>query len=120
MPLRQKFFFEFEVIFDDPIVHDRDTPRAVPMWMGIALLRDPMRGPACMRNPAGSRRLKARHLFFELGDLTFASDGRQFPVLNRESGGVVPAVLKGPEPFHEDGRSGFAADVTNDSTHIVL
>src|SRR5579871_7031976 len=48
VPFSKKAFFQFEIVFDNPIVDNDETSRAVPVGMRVFFCRPAMRGPARM------------------------------------------------------------------------
>ena len=111
--------FQHPVIFDDSVVYQGDILRLGAVRMGIDVVRDTMRRPACVRDADISAQLLPREEMFEVRDLALAFVNVERTVLidHRHTRAVVTAVFQPVQTFQQD-RTGFApADISYNPTH---
>ena len=112
------------VVFDDPVVDQRDPARLVKMRVGIDFGRRTVGGPAGVGDARGrvakplvgpirmGALAEIRHLAGRLGDDDPAA------IQNGESRGIITAVFKPSQAVDEDGGSVRLAYVSYDATHV--
>ena len=109
---------QFQVVFDDAVVNDRDPARAVPVRVGVFLGRPAVGGPAGVSDavfPVERVRLEGAH---QVGQLPGGAAHRDLPASDhRQPGRVVPPVLQFTQPPEEDADNGFRPDISDDSAH---
>jgi hypothetical protein len=115
---------QFQVVFDDAVMHHHDAPGAVPMGMGVFFGWPAMRRPAGVADAIGAvQRMLPDHLF-QVAQL--ARRAAQFQPMSRgphgDAGRVISPVLQPSQAFKNDRDYVFRADISHDSTHrfIVL
>ena len=109
----------FEIVFNDPVVNQRNLAVLAQMGMGIDVVRLAMGGPAGVPDAerAGQERAMLR-FFFEIGKTSFAFFHMQHAVRrDADARGVIAAVFQTAKAVQQNGRRLFAADISNDSTH---
>ena len=109
-------------VLDDPVVDDRDRAGAVPVRMGVEVVRPAVGRPASVgqadrgvRGPVGDRRLEIDQLAGPLLDEQVAG-----VVDERDPGRIVAAVFEALEPFDEDGARLPRTGVPDDAAHGVM
>ena len=120
--LTRQLAFQFQVVFDDAVMHYHDAPGAVAMWMGILFGRPAVRCPPGVANAVGAlERMLPDHLF-QVTQLTRGP--AQFQPMSRipycDTGRVVAAVFEPPQAFQNDRDNILRADISHDSTHRLL
>ena len=106
------------VVLDDAVDHDRDTPGAVGVRVGVLLVGPAVRGPARVPEAGGGRgAVVARGLeqLVQVADGAHHVDAVRLD--ERDPRGVVAAVLQAPEAVEDDGLAGSTADVAYDAAH---
>ena len=116
-PLGAELRTQCRCVLDDPVVDDGESVVCVGVWMGVAIARLAMRGPAGVadaRSPFQAFRQKA----LQFPHLAFALVDAQRSIAHHgQPGRVVPPVLEAMQPFHQNRRRVLASDVAHDSTH---
>ena len=107
------------VVFNDAVMYHGDAALHVRMRMGVQVAGFPMGGPAGMADANSARNRaflqKARQIFQpSLGlahaDLSVRAD-------HCHSGAVISTIRKPLQPFHQNGRSVFRADISHNAAH---
>ena len=107
-------------VLDDPVVHDGDPAGGVRVRVRVVLGRltvgRPARVPDARRplEPGGQPGDEVGHPALRLADLEAA------PGDDRDTRGVVAAVLQASQPLEEDRGGVLRADVADDAAHSVV
>src|ERR1700685_1660472 len=117
-----ELFLQREVVLDDPIVHDDDSPGAVAMRGRILFRGTAMWGPSGVANAVGSIERFEADAFFEITQLAFGATNLQTVAIaaHCDSGGVVPAIFEAPKPLDDDGHHTLLAHISNNAAHGLL
>ena len=113
---------QLEIVLDDAVVDQRDLAVLADMRMGINVIRLSMGRPAGMtdagRPVQGRAVLRQLHQVFQ-PPLRF---GNLEAVLTRHTDArrVIAAVFQPRQSFQQDRSRLLLADVSNDTTHIIL
>ena len=90
-----ELLFQVEVVFDDAVVDDHDSARAVAVRVGILLSRPPVRRPSRVPNPVLAIDRRRRNHLFEACELAGASPQIDGAVANhRNTRRIVAAVFE--------------------------
>ncbi len=119
--LRLEFPPQHRVVFDHPIVHDRDSvtiATAAQVRMGIAIGGRSVRCPARMADPASTRQgMLLEHLFqdpYPAGALPHL----EVPIVDRRQPRAIVAAILEPAQARDQDRAGVMhSRVTDNSTH---
>src|ERR1700678_1280941 len=92
------------VIFNDAVVHDRETVFGC-MRMRITLARDAVCGPAGMGDTDRSMARRAVERFLECANLADGSKACQMTgtVDHGDTCRIITSIFEPPQPLHEDG-----------------
>ena len=110
------------VILDDPVMHDDDSPRAIAMRVSIFFSGTAVGGPAGMADSIGSiERLEADN-FFEVAEFAFGAADLQAVTIaaNRDTGGVITAIFEPPQTIQNDRYNPLLANISDNSAHDSL
>ena len=113
---------QFQVVFDDAVMHHHDAPGAVSMRMGVLFGWPAMGRPTGVANAVGAVQRVLPDHFFQVAQLP----GRpaQFEPMSRgphsDTGGVISAVFQPPQAFQNDRDYVLRADISHDSAHRLL
>ena len=102
-PSSISFRLQGNVVLDDAVVHDDDSPGAIAMRVGVLFGRTAVRGPAGVADAVGAiQRLEADD-FFQIAQLAFSAANLQaFAIAaHRDSGGIVSAIFQ-PSEVHRE------------------
>ena len=106
------------IVFDDPVVDQRQPPGLVEMRVRVLVRGTAVRGPASVGNadlPGGGM------LFEQVGEHLDApgalADFELAAVNGGEARRVVAAIFQPPQPVQQDGGRRCLADVADDSAH---
>ena len=111
---------EVGVILDDAVVDDGDRARAVAMRMGVLVGGFAVGRPAGVGHTQLALRGLARQDALERGDLPDAPAHLETAIVDqRDTGGVVAAVLEPLEPVHQEWHGLLLADISDDSAHAL-
>jgi hypothetical protein len=114
-------FFDRAKVFDDAVVDQRNGAVRADVRVGVHVIGRPVRSPARVADAdsAGSwlRLQKPRQVVDAPGRLGHVEPAA---VGGDDSRAVVAAVLKPPQPAHEELRRGLRAKVSNNSTHGLI
>jgi hypothetical protein len=123
----EQLLLELEVVLDDPVDDHVDAVVRVVVRVRVLLGDAPVRGPARVPDAGRRRRGEHRHAavagrrghrLLPAREVPDGADRLQPTLrLDRDSGRVVPAVLKLLEPVEEDVLHRPMADVPNDAAH---
>ena len=101
----QEAFLDPVEVLNDPVVHDRESARAIRMRMGVLIARRSVRGPAGVAD-AG---FAGRHVLGDQGSQTLVDAALAFAGLQRrpgcqqtDAGAVVTPVFQTPQAFDQD------------------
>src|SRR6185295_18572049 len=115
-----QFVAEFFVVFDDPVMHNRNFT-AREYGVGVAGYRCTMRRPARMRDSGLRREPLLRYLRGEIRDPRDAAKTLQ--TIFREhcdAAGVISAVFETPQAFNQDRNDVASGRRADDATHGLL
>jgi|GEM_PF-4369728 len=94
-------FFQFQVVFDDAIMHHHNTPR--PVRVGIDLRWPPVGRPAGVADATGAGCRLVLENLFQIDQLPFgAADLRLTAVEGADPGRVIAAVFQSPQAVDND------------------
>ena len=121
MALADQFITQRGVIFDHPVVADREAAAFVEVWMRVLIRHAAVRRPARVRD---ARVARERRLLQQRGEICDAARAlARLDVATGERGdarGVVAAVFKPAEAVEEDWDCWILADVADDAAHEIL
>ena len=110
---------QLAVVFDDAVVNDGYPPAAVPVRMGVAVGRRPVRRPARVRDARRPDEVGRLATLDERGDTARALDAVQGAVgpQHRDARGVISPVLECLETLEQVADCLATAGIANDSAH---
>jgi len=122
MAFLMEFFFQFEVVFDDSVVHHDDLSAAVAVRMRIFFGWAAMGGPARVADSVRAFDGRFGDDLFEVSELAWGTPNLQLAVLgdNGDSRRIVAAVFQLAQTFDDDGDNFLRADVADNSAHAGL
>ena len=111
--------YEVLVVADADVVHHNHVAVAVAMGMGVLFGRTPVRGPAGVANPAGPLDRVHANGLLQIAEFALGAADLEpvIAAIDRESGGIVAAVLKTPQPLQNDGYRLAATDISDNPAH---
>ena len=107
------------VVLDDAVVHDDDSPGAVAMGMRVFFRGPAMGGPAGVADAVGAiERLEADDLF-QVAQLALGAANLQtFAIAAHcDSGGIVAAIFQPSKSLDDDRYHPFLANISHDAAH---
>ena len=117
-----QLFLEFQIVFDDAVVHHRNV--AHPVGMGVGLGRPPVGGPAGVADAHLALQGVLEEQVFQF--LQFAqapADGQAgFAVIadHRHPRRVIAPVLQPFQPVQDDGHGLLGPQISDDAAHSRL
>jgi len=118
MALALQLLFQFQVVFDDAVVHHHNLPGAVAMRVRVFFRGTAMRGPACVSDAVSAFNRRFLESFLKVPQFSGRAADFQLAVVHYgNSGGVVAAVLQLAQAFNYDGDDFFRSYVTDNSAH---
>jgi hypothetical protein len=114
-----QLFLEFEVVFDDSVVHDDDLPGAVSVGVSIFFSGAAMSGPAGVANAVSAFERRLGDDLFEVAKFSGSAPNLQFAgtVHHRDSRGIITAVFEFAETFNDHGYDFLGPDIADNSAH---
>src|SRR5215472_2975078 len=114
-----QLFFQFEVVFDDSVVHHHNLSGAVAVRMGVFFGGASMRGPSCVADAVRAFDGRLGNCFFQVAQLSRRAANFQLTsaIHDGNAGGVVAAVFQLAQPFNDHGNDFFRANVSKNSAH---
>ena len=113
-----QFLLKRMIIFNNPVVDDKDFLLLVPMGMGIFFGRLPMGGPAGVCNTCTPGNGQTVDLCLQINNTPRRPVKAYLSsILHRQTGRVIAAVFQPSQALQEDGLCILGPDITNDSTH---
>src|SRR5436305_9744306 len=92
-----KILFKRLIIFDHTVVHEREFPAGVEVWVRGFIGHFAMRGPACVTNPKRTGKRLLRDQLGKCRDAAGTFAGLEVPSIHdRNSSGIVAAIFKTP------------------------
>ena len=114
---QRKFSLQRRVIFDNPVVYDREVPGTIGVGMRIDRVRLPVRRPPRV-SYANSGRLNATGHGFKPGHFAGSLNHVDVTVGKKSyARRIIPAVLEPLQPLHEDFTGVPVSDITNYPAH---
>lgn len=118
--LLEEEFFHAEVIFNDPVVDDRNGIVAAGMGVGVCLGNIAVGGPAGMADAEFPAEVFPDRVF-EFDDAPGAPDGVEGTLAQScQTGGVVTPVFKSLQSIKHHAGGAILTNIANNSTHKVL
>jgi hypothetical protein len=117
-----KFFFEFEIVFDDAVVHHDNVARAIAVRVSILLGGTSVSGPAGVTNAVSAFDGRLGDGFFQIAKFSRRAADFEFAgaVHDGDAGGVVAAVFEFAKALDNHGNDFFGTDVSEDSAHLTV
>ena len=117
-----QFTLQFQVVFDDAVMHHHDAPGAIPVGMGIFFGRPAVGCPAGMADAVGAVQRVLPDHFFQVAQLARGAAQLEWVsrAAYRDTGRVVAPVFQPPQAFNDDGDDILGANISHDSTHRIL
>src|SRR6185312_8298489 len=118
-----KFYAQFGVILDNPIMHYSQHTSAIEVGMRVRVVGTPVCGPTRVTNTQWTilRTLRFRDRRFQIRDFARATMQGQRAIggENRDTGGIVAAIFETSERIKQNGSDigPLRADVANDTAH---
>src|SRR5450759_5523838 len=100
-------------------MHHGDRALAAGVWVGVAVGRRAVGGPAGVAHPGGAGQRMRGDLLVQVGQLAGATLDGQAAVEDGHPGAVVAAILQSAQAVHDDTQRLLIPDVPNDSTHVL-
>src|SRR5664279_135144 len=100
-------------------MHHGDRAIAAGVWVGVAVGRRAVGGPAGVAHPGGAGQRMRGDLLVQVGQLAGAALDGQAAVEDGHPGAVVAAILQSAQAVHDDTQRLLIPDVPNDSTHVL-
>ncbi len=111
-----KFVAQLLEILDNPVVDKRDMRGR--MWVGIALGRGPMRGPARMRDTGDTSSGVARQFLDQVFQLALSPATQQLAFVDgTQARAVIAAILHAPEAVEQPRHNVTLTDNPDNSAH---
>lgn len=90
--------------------------------MGVGIVRNPVRGPARVRDADGSAEVLTLEEMFQVRDLAFAFENVEGPrcVDQRDSRTVVTPVFEAVQTLHQNRTGITPADISYNSAHLLF
>ena len=118
-PALIKLFLQFQVVFDDAVVHHRDV--AYPVGMGVGLGGAPVGGPAGVADAHLTREgVLPQQVFQLLQFAQAAADGQAVIADHRHPRRVIAPVLQPFQPVQDDGHGLLGPQISDDAAHSRL
>ena len=109
---------QFSVIFDDAVLHHRQSTAAITVGMGVVLLGFAVGGPAGMADAHQPRGSLTLHPCRQVHQLALGPDAMQLPCLHRgHTGRVVAAIFQLTKTLKQQRCCVPRANHRNDSAH---
>ena len=126
--LGTQFGAQLLVVFDDAVVHQRDTRLAfdgspfglrakAEMRVCVVRGRHAVRGPARVRDAGIAAQAILLHLLQQLGDTGRAAGALQTVIPDSHAAGVIAAVLQALQALHQHRHHIVRTHTSNDSAH---
>ena len=114
----RELFAQGPMVFNDPVLNNRNPATAITVGVGVVLLRLAMGRPAGVADPAKPGRTLTAHTNAEVVQLSFRTKTMQILALQRGNArGVVAAVFQLPKSFQQERGRISRTDHRNDSAH---
>ena len=99
--LIDEHFFQFQIVFNDPVMHNGNFTLFIKMRMGVYVRRLAMGGPARMRNAGGAGHSLFRYPVFQVRQTALCLANLQFTLLSDHGNAcaVISAVFQPSQPF---------------------
>ncbi len=119
---RLQAVLQFQIVFDDAVVHHHHVAVAIAMGMGVLFGGPAVGRPASV--PDAERAIDGAEAdgVFQVAQLTFGAPDVELTVvaINRDAGRVVPAIFQPLEAFQDDRNGSPSAYVTDNSAHATI
>src|SRR5258708_7620737 len=104
MAFFNQLLLQRDVVFNDSVVYDYDSPGAVAMRMRVLFRGAAVSCPTSVADAVGSIQGFEADDFFEIAQLALSATDLQAIAIaaHCDSGGVVAAVFQAPQPFDDD------------------
>ena len=118
--MAQKLLLDLHIVFDDAVVHQRDSPVLADMGVCVDVIGLAMGSPAGMADAEGPLHIRAavnhvrQHLKPPLGLINLQA---LFPGPHRHAGGVIAPVLHPGQALQQNGRRLLLAHIADNTTH---
>jgi hypothetical protein len=118
VPFLLERLLDFQVVFDDAVVHHDDRAAAVAMWVGVFLRGRAVRGPARVADAVSPVNGIQPNDLFQIAQLAGGAADLELPFANhRQARRVVAAILQPLQAFEQHRHHALASDVSDDSRH---
>ena len=118
LAVAEKVLLQRLVIFDHPVVHQRELAALVEMRMRVLIRRLPVRGPASVADSVGAGRRPRRHQLPQFGNAAGAFARLDLiPIYDRHAGRIVAAIFQPTQPIQKNRPRLRTSYVTNDAAH---
>jgi hypothetical protein len=114
-----QMLLEFQVVFDDAVMHHRDLLHLVGMGVGL--------GGAAVGSPAGvadahlaGQRLQAQQLVQLQQFAHAAADGQAVFPDDRHARGIIPPVFQALQAVQDNGHGLLGTQIADDAAHSYL
>src|SRR4051812_45341971 len=98
MATRYQPMLELEVVFDDPVLNDRDLAAGIAVRVGVLLSHRAVGGPARVADPARPTGGLLAQMRYQVGQLAdTAAQLHAFAVVDRDPGRIIAAIFQAPQ-----------------------
>ena len=112
-------FFDLQVVFDDPVVHNRDFVLAAQVRVGVDVRWFAVSGPPGVADTDCARNRLLVHQLLEGGQAAFLLyNTKALLIHHRNAGRIIPPVFQALQPIENDRHSAFVSHITNNAAHI--
>ena len=116
--LGDELALDLEIVFDDAVVDNDDTARAVAMRMRVLFSRAAMRGPSRMAKAIDADERLSLNGVFEVDQFARAAPHFDRAVLHDgDAGGVIAAILELAQSLDQDRHDWLRSNVADNSAH---
>src|SRR5580704_5955417 len=114
-----QFLLEFQIVFDDAVVHHDDFALAVAMRMRILLGRPSVSSPTRMTQAVDAINRIVANGLLEIWQFAGGAANLHMAVLadHGDACGVVSAVFQASQPVQDQGYNFLRANVSDDAAH---
>ncbi len=112
-------FLQFQIIFNNPVVHHHNLPAAIPVGVRIFFRRTAMRSPPRVSDAIGAFNRRFGDHFFQITKFPCGAPNFQFALGrdHRDARRVISPVFEFPQAFDDDRNYFFRADVADNAAH---
>src|SRR5690349_3176960 len=120
MARRAQSLFDLEIVFEDSVVDDHEAAATVRVRVRVVFGRAPMRRPPGVADAdRAGHRLVAERRLERLDPADRAPNLKPATIENRDTRGIVTAILEALQAIHDDADRALVTDVADDAAHTL-